>query len=136
MLSRHAPSVHHGLSPTHVAISGTLGRAGADYLLAVKANQPPLRSEVEALFAAAEPAALDTATDLDKGHGRIEERTVTVARDVDWLEGARRFPGELRLPDVACVVRVASRTELKDCCRSETRYYISSAPLTATRAAY
>ena len=59
-----------------------------------------------------------------------------MARDVDWLEGARRFPGELRLPDVACVVRVASRTELKDCCRSETRYYISSAPLTATRAAH
>jgi predicted transposase YbfD/YdcC len=121
---------------TNAAIAGTIRRAGADYLLAVKANQPTLRSEVEALFAAAEPAALDTATDLDKGHGRIEERTVTVARDVDWLEGARRFPGELRLPDVACVVRVASRTELKDCCRSETRYYISSAPLTATRAAH
>src|SRR4051794_4958797 len=68
---------------------------------------------------------------LDKGHGRIEERTITVAREVAWLEGARRFPGELRLPDVACVVRVASRTELKDCCRFETRYYISSAPLTA-----
>ena len=108
----------------------------AHYLLAVKANQPTLRSEVEALFAAAEPAALDSATDLDKGHGRIEERTITVAREVDWLEGARRFPGELRLPDVACVVRVASRTELKDCCRFETRYYISSAPLTATRAAH
>ena len=121
---------------TNAAIAGTIRRAGADYLLAVKANQPTLRSEVEALFAAAEPAALDRATDLDKGHGRIEERTVTVARDGDWLEGARRFPGELRLPDVACVVRVASRTELKDCCRFETRDYISSAPLTATRAAH
>jgi predicted transposase YbfD/YdcC len=121
---------------TNAAIAGTIRRAGADYLLAVKANRPTLRSEVEALFAAAEPAALDRATDLDKGHGRIEERTITVAREVDWLEGARRFPGELRLPDVACVVRVASRTELKDCCRSETRYYISSAPLTATRAAH
>src|SRR5215212_5538121 len=54
----------------------------------------------------------------------------------DWLAGARRFPGELRLPDVACVVRVASRTELKDRCRFETRYYISSAPLTATCAAH
>jgi predicted transposase YbfD/YdcC len=149
---------------TNAAIAGTIRRAGADYLLAVKANQPTLRSEVEALFAAAEPAALDRATDLDKGQGRIEERTITVARDVDWLEGARRFPGELRPascarrvapgelrpascarrvapgelrpPDVACVVRVASRTELKDCCRFETRDYISSAPLTATRAAH
>src|SRR4029453_3982704 len=74
-------------------------------------------------------------TDLDKGHGRIEQRTVTVAREVDWLEGARRFPREVRLPDVACVVQVASRTELKDRCRFETRYFISSAPLTAARAA-
>src|SRR5215203_2540794 len=74
---------------TNAVIAGTIRRAGADYLLAVKANQPTLRSEVEALFAAAEPAALDSATDLDKGHGdkghgdkghgRIEERTVTVA---------------------------------------------------------
>src|SRR3954468_20595341 len=47
---------------TNAAIASTIRRAGADYLLAVKANQPTLRSEVEALFAAAEPAALDRAT--------------------------------------------------------------------------
>ena len=101
----------------------------------MKANQPTLRAEVAGLFAESDPATLDTDTDFDKGHGRIEQRTVTVARQVDWLEGARRFPGELRLPDVACVVKVASRTELKDRCRFETRYFISSAPLTAARAA-
>jgi len=54
---------------TNAAIAGTIRRAGADYLLAVKANQPTLRCEVEALFAAAEPAALESATDLDKGMG-------------------------------------------------------------------
>lgn len=120
---------------TNPAIASAIRATGADYLLAVKVNQPTLRAEVEALFAGADPATLDTHADLDKGHGRIEERRVTVAREVDWLSGARRFPGELRLPDVACVVRVASRTELKDRCRFETRYYISSAPLTAARAA-
>jgi len=120
---------------TNPAIASAIRATGADYLLAVKANQPTLRAEVEALFAEADPATLAVHTDLDKGHGRIEERRVTVAREVDWLSGARRFPGELRLPDVACVVRVASRTELKDRCRFETRYYISSAPLTAARAA-
>jgi predicted transposase YbfD/YdcC len=120
---------------TNPAIASAIRATGADYLLAVKANQPTLRAEVEALFAEADPATLAVHTDLDKGHGRIEERRVAVAREVDWLAGARRFPGELRLPDVACVVRVASRTELKDRCRFETRYYISSAPLTAARAA-
>lgn len=108
--------------------------AGAHYLLAVKANQPTLRREIEALFA--DPATtVERAQDIDKGHGRIEQRTVTVAREVDWLDGPRRFPGELRLPGVATVIRVEGRTELKDRCRFETRYYIASTALTALKAA-
>lgn len=120
---------------TNAAIAGTILKAGANYLLAVKANQPSLRAEIEALFADASPGTLDIHRDLDKGHGRIEERTVAVAREVDWLAGARRFPGETRLPGVACLIRVESRTELKDRCRFETRYYVSSAPLSAAQAA-
>ena len=120
---------------TNAAIAGTIRSAGADYLLAIKANQPTLRAEVELFFEDAPASELDTHHDRDKGHGRIEERTVTVAREVDWLDGPRRFPGETRLPDAACLIRVASRTELKDRCRFDTRFYISSAPLTAARAA-
>jgi len=120
---------------TNPVIATTIRDAQADYLLAVKANQPTLRCEIETFFADAPPASLESTTDVDKGHGRIEQRTVTVAREVDWLEGDRRFPGELRLPQVATIVRVASRAELKDRCRFETRYYVSSAVLSATRAA-
>jgi predicted transposase YbfD/YdcC len=116
-------------------IAAAIIDAGADYLLAVKANQPTLRTEIEAFFRDAPPASLDRVTDLDKGHGRIEERTVTLAREVDWLSGDRRFPGELRLPGVAAIIKVVSRTELKDRGRFDTRYYISSAPLTAEAAA-
>jgi predicted transposase YbfD/YdcC len=58
-----------------------------------------------------------------------------VAREVDWLTGERRFPGELRLPDVGAVIRIAARAELRDRGRFETRYYISSASLAAARAA-
>jgi len=120
---------------TNSAIATTIRDAQADYLLAVKANQPTLRSEIETFFADAPPASLESTADVDKGHGRIEQRTVTVAREVDWLNGDRRFPGELRLPGVATIVRVASRAELKDRCRFETRYYVSSATLSAPRAA-
>ena len=120
---------------TNPTIATAITDAGADYLLAVKSNQPTLRVEIESLFNDADPADLDTTTDHDKGHGRIEQRTVTVAREVDWLDGDRRFPGEVRLPNVATVLKVASHTELKDRCRFETRYYISSAVLCATRAA-
>ena len=104
-------------------------------MLAVKSNQPPLRAEIEDYFATAPAEALDVAGTLDKGHGRLEERTVTVSREADWLSGGRRFPGELRLPGAATVITVRSRTELKDRCRADTRYFISSASLTAKAAA-
>lgn len=117
------------------AIAQNIRDAGAHYLLAVKANQPTLRREVEALFRDAPEGAVERFCDIDKGHGRIERRDVAVTREVDWLGGERRFPGELRLPDVAAIVRVESRTELRDRCRCDVRYYITSAALSAEAAA-
>ena len=55
-------------------------------------------------------------------------------REVDWLSGDRRFPGELRLPDAASIVRVEARIQRGEKAHAETRYYISSAPLTAEAA--
>ena len=118
-----------------IACNGTIAQAvrdaGADYLLAVKANQPTLRADIEAAFAQAPAGRLEPHTECDKGHGRIEQRDVTVLREVDWLSGERRFPGELRLPAVTAIVRVQSRVELKDRCRRDTRYYITSADRSA-----
>ena len=121
---------------TNAAIAAAIRDKGADYLLAVKANQPTLRSEIERYFDDAPAECLDSFVDLDKAHGRIEERTVTVSRETGWLEGQRRFPGELRLPDATTIVRVNSRTGLKDRSRFDTRYFIASAALSAERAAY
>lgn len=122
-----------------VACNGIIAKAvraaGAHYLLAVKANQPTLRSEVEACFEEAAAAGLDRSTSVDKGHGRIEQRAVTVLREVDWLSGDRRFPGELRLPDVAAIIKVESRTQLRDRSRFDTRYFVTSADLRAEQAA-
>ena len=120
---------------TNAKIAQAIKDAGADYLLAVKANQPTLRAETRDAFAAAEAAEIDAYVDHDKGHGRIERRAVSVIGEVDWLYGDRRFPGELRLPDAACVIKVDSRAELADRSRLETRYYISSARLSAEQAA-
>lgn len=117
-------------------IAQNIRDAGAHYLLAVKANQPTLRKEIESLFKDAPEASLESFDDADKGHGRIEQRKLTVARDVDWLNGQRRFPGELRLPDVAAVIKVESTAELRDRCRFETRYYISSSSAPAEELAH
>jgi predicted transposase YbfD/YdcC len=119
---------------TNAKIAQTITDAGGDYLLAVKANQPSLRAEIESAFAVA--ASFDSFVDHDKGHGRIEQRTVSVIQDVDWLTGDRRFPGEFRLPNAATIIRVQSRAELADRCRFETRYYVSSAILSAVQAAF
>jgi predicted transposase YbfD/YdcC len=118
---------------TNAKIAQTIKDKGGDYLLAVKANQPTLRKETEAAFAVA--GEIDTFVDHDKGHGRIEQRAVSVIKEIDWLDGERRFPGELRLPHAATLIRVQSRAELSDRSRFETRYYVSSAQLSARRAA-
>ncbi len=131
---------------TNAEIARAIAAQGAGWLLAVKANQPTLRAEVEAAFAEAgnedghghedrDGARLDTCTELDKGHGRVEERRTTVLREIDWLDGARRFPGELRLPGAACLVRAETRVETKGMTRTETRYFASSRALAAADAA-
>ena len=65
---------------------------------------------------------------------RIEQRTTSLMREVDWLSGDRRFPGELRLPGVACIIRVQARIERGAALHTETRTYVSSADLDAERA--
>ena len=41
-------------------------------------------------------------------------------------DGDRRFPGELRLPGAACLVRAETRVEARGAARTETRYFTSS----------
>ena len=115
-------------------IARSIRDVGADYLLAVKGNQPTLEADIEAAFAvaAAGEGQVETDADFDKGHGRIETRTVSVLRQVDWLDGDRRFPGEVRFVDARAIVRIEARTELKDRSRFDTRYYITSSDRSAT----
>lgn len=123
---------------TNATIATAIKDAGADYLLAVKANQPTLRAEIEACFAAAPTGAptgaIHVHVEHDKGHGRIEQRTTSLMREVDWLSGERRFPGELRLPDVACVIRIQACIQRGGSTHDETRYYVTSAALDAQKA--
>lgn len=50
--------------------------------------------------------------ETDKSYGRIEERTVTISVETDWLEGSHNFSDELRLPGALCMFRVMARTYL------------------------
>jgi len=80
------------------------------------------------------PARSQPTPTTTKGMARIEQRTTSLMREVDWLSGDRRFPGELRLPGVACIIRIEARIERGAALHTETRTYVSSADLDAKRA--
>jgi predicted transposase YbfD/YdcC len=113
------------------AIAGAILEAGADYILAVKDNQPGLRAEIESFFETAGPGEVASVLDTDKNHGRLETRRCVVSRTVDWMTGARRFPGEHRFPKLATLAMIETSVEKAGTCSRERRFYIASAALAA-----
>jgi predicted transposase YbfD/YdcC len=107
----------------------------ADYLLALKGNQPNLEADVADYFRTAPAGETVSKTTLEKGHGRIETRTYTASNVVDWIASERSYPGQPRFTTIKTLVMVYTRTEYPDRCSFDTRFYISSAPLDIDRIA-
>ena len=61
-------------------IAANILDAKADYLLAVKDNQPTLHAEIRSYFDTAPAAQIERHNTLDKDHGRLEQRRYTVSR--------------------------------------------------------
>jgi predicted transposase YbfD/YdcC len=118
-----------------VAIADKIVEHNADYLLALKGNQPTLEAEVEDYFRSAPAEKLVSKSTIEKGHGRIETRTYTASSEVDWIVSERSYPGEPRFTNIKTLVKVNSRIEYADRCTFETRFYISSAVLEIDRLA-
>ena len=111
-----------------VEIADKIVEHQADYLLALKGNQPTLEAEVADYFRTALTDELVTKTTVEKGHGRIKTRTFTASSNVDWIVSNKSYPGEPRFTNIKTLVKVDSRTEHADRCTFDTRLYISSAP--------
>jgi predicted transposase YbfD/YdcC len=107
----------------------------ADYLLALKGNQPTLETDVKDYFRTAPADELVAKTTVEKGHGRIETRTYTASGTVDWIVSDRSYPGAPRFTNIKTIVKIYSRAEYADRCTFDTRYLISSAPLDIERLA-
>src|SRR3954447_23592026 len=93
------------------------------YLLTVKDNQPTLRAAVEAVFDQAcdddfTGVRSDGHEEIEDGHGRHEERYVTVISDPTGL------PGEW--PDVAAVFQVNREREVGGQRAVTSHYYLTS----------
>jgi predicted transposase YbfD/YdcC len=112
-------------------IAQSILHAKADYLLAVKDNQPTLHAEIESYFQTAPKDEVDTFEDIDKGHGRIESRLCRVSTTIDWLAAERAFPGAFRFPKAAAIAVIDTKVECKGKITTARRSYITSRPLAA-----
>src|SRR5579863_5947618 len=72
----------------------------ADYLLALKGNQPTLEADVADYFRTAPAAETVTKTTVEKGHGRIETRIYTASSVVDWISSDWSYPGAPRFANI------------------------------------
>lgn len=97
-------------------------RQGGDYVVCVKGNQKGLHDAVAGVFeraGEAEFAGCDMAGEVGEGHGREEERYVTVVRDPDGLPDG--------WADVGAVVLVCRERRVKGQENESTaRYYLTS----------
>lgn len=109
------------------SILKTIRQKHGDYLVAVKANQPTLLATATTLFATAIDAdfaghPVTQHASVERGHGRREERYVSVLATPDGIAG---------WPDVACVIQVNREREEHGRNTTTPQYYISSRAGTA-----
>jgi predicted transposase YbfD/YdcC len=104
---------------------------GGDYLFALKKNRPATHADVAASFAdpAATIAAVLETTDAD--HSRLERRRHDVVHDVAWLFPDDKDRDRPPMPGLACIGRVVATVERNGRTTVSTRYYLSSATLSA-----
>ena len=96
----------------------------ADYLLAVKNNQPKLYKDIDILFSSIDsktfPVEIPEYQTIDKSHGRLETRTYSIFKDIQLMTTGDLWP---KLQSIGRVQRICENGKRKS---EETRYYISS----------
>jgi predicted transposase YbfD/YdcC len=119
-----------------MAIAQQILDQGADYVLALKANHATLLDDVMTCFAEAERdqyAGITHTSDdqIEKGHGRVEQRhamVITDATTLAWLTAGRHWPGLTAIGQITATRRLSSGEVTQ-----ETRCFLLSARLTAAQ---
>lgn len=105
-------------------IARAITQGGGDYVLALKGNQATLHQEVSEFFDDVRvrglQAELETYHSVEKGHGRIEERTVRLSKEVQWLRDHALWTG------LSAVLEVERKRTLNEQTTTERHYYICS----------
>ncbi|HET9433802.1 MAG TPA: ISAs1 family transposase [Chitinophagaceae bacterium] len=103
------------------------------YVIALKGNQGMLQAEAINFFEQArqveyEHVPCDRYSQTEKGHGRIEEREITITTDLSWLDNKEDWKG------LGSFIEVVSRRTVKGKTTEEKRYYISDRKMRAEQA--
>lgn len=114
------------------AIAERIVEQGADYVLAVKDNQPDLHEAIRDYFETArardfERVPCERYEDNDAGHGRCEVRRCWVVEDLDTLPDTHRWAG------LRSIAMVENERHHATQCSRETRYYITTLEADAGR---
>jgi predicted transposase YbfD/YdcC len=88
---------------------------GANYVLALKGNQETLHDDVRRFLDDPE-TALATASETDKGHGRIETRTAGLSTDIKWLQESHDWPGLKAIGKITATREINGRTTVESRC--------------------
>jgi predicted transposase YbfD/YdcC len=99
-------------------IAKAIAEKQAYYVLAVKDNQKLLHHEIQNAFKST--AISDTETTLEKGHGRIEERTCTTITDLRFVDESINWTA------LCCIICIVSKRIIRNKTTTETRYFISN----------
>ncbi len=91
----------------------------ADYVIALKENQPGLLGNISLYFDSFSDE-LPVLITREKGHGRIEKREYRLLKDLSWLPEVEDWAG---LCSVGMVTSTVTKGETTS---TQTRYYISS----------
>jgi predicted transposase YbfD/YdcC len=110
------------------AIAQKVIEKGADYVLALKENQPNLMADVALLFDDAHRSSLgapstEQAQRIEKGHGRIEVRRCTTIADPSVLAPLRRSEEWAKLQTL---IEIRAERQVGDDRTTKVRYYLSS----------
>ena len=91
---------------TQTRIAEKIREKDADYILALKTNQPALYEDVSLFFKDYSPDKSGPcyAKTIDKGHGRIETRECITCEDIGWLEGREKWAGLNGIGRIRCTV--------------------------------
>jgi predicted transposase YbfD/YdcC len=118
---------------TQALIAQAIRDRGADYVLAVKDNQPHLCDSLRDFFTRFQETPGKTPhtfhETLEKDHGRIEHRRCYAFDQLDCLYRPERWP------DLKSFVVIESTRSIKGKTTTERRFYISSLPPDASRLA-